>query len=278
MAVVNASPDSFSDPGSTKDLRSQLLRLHDVLDQGADIIDIGGQSAITGVPEISPSEEIERLNGVLEQALVHPSSPIISIDTYKPEVAHKVLELGAHIINDISGLLDEQLAELVAHHRSAYVLMHNRGKPKQRLTSPTLYESVIDDVMSFFEEKLRLLTSYGVAEEQIILDPGPDFSKTPQQTLVVLNGISRIRQFGRPVLFAVSRKDFVGVVTGKKPTDRLAGTLGAVSWLTERCPESIIRAHDVSELRDFFQVRMALEDPSLIGEDRLLDRELWRST
>lgn len=278
MAVVNASPDSFSDPRKTKNLKAQLDHLTAVLDLGAEIIDFGGQSAITGVPEISPTQELERLQLLLEPALMHPGSPIISIDTYKYEVAQRVLDLGAHIINDISGLLDERLAELVAQYQVGYVLMHNRGRPKQRVTSATLYESVIDDVLSFFDEKIRFLTSYGVSEDQIILDPGPDFSKTPQQTLVVLSNVSRLRQFGRPLLFAVSRKDFIGVITRKPPSDRLAGTLGAVGWLSERNPECIIRAHDVGELRDYLEVRRSLHDPSTVGKDQLLDRSLWRST
>lgn len=276
FAVVNASPDSFSDPSQTRDLKSRLTRLEEVIREGADVIDIGGQSAITGVPEIDPLEEIERVSPVLEQAR-RSFRGAISIDTYKPDVARHVLANGADIINDVSGLAFPETAEAVASSGASYVLMHNRGRPKQRLTSSDLYTNVVDDVLQFFDEKLSLLQRLGLRENQIILDPGPDFSKTPRQTLDVLHHVDRITTLGFPVLLALSRKDFIGVVTNRPPDERDGGTFGALSRMIDKSPNCLLRVHDVGRTKDFLDVRDAIDDPALVEPDALLPVDLRRT-
>ena len=274
MGIVNATPDSFSDAGEhqTVDDRVALGRGHAA--DGAQVVDIGGQSGITGVSEIDPSEEIARVLPVVD-GLRRESTVLTSVDTYKPAVVRAVLGAGASIINDVSGLLYPGVAEICAEHRSALVLMHNRSRPKERLTDPHLYTDVVDDVVSFIDEKMRLSVSLGVDEESIILDPGPDFSKTPFQTIETLRAIDRVLAFGRPVLLALSRKDFVGALTRRSPRDRLAGTLAAIGSLLEH-PGLILRVHDVAPVADYLRVADALAGRTPVVPDLELPVELRR--
>lgn len=277
MAVINATPDSFSDAGQYATVEARMARTREVLEQGADILDIGGQSAITGVPEISEEEEIERITPVI-QWVVENTSAIISIDTYRPKVATAALEAGAHIINDISGLLHRELADVVAHHQAGYVLMHNRGRPKVRLTDANLYDDVVEDVVSFMDERLSWLHAAGVQTTQVVIDPGPDFAKTPAQTVDVLRHINRLLQYGQPVLFPVSRKDFIGAITGRPPRERLSGTLAAIAHTLTMTRASIYRVHDIQEVRNFIDVWDVLQGHQELGAEVLLDRALWRAT
>ena len=277
MAVINATPDSFSDAGQYATVEARMARTREVLEQGADILDIGGQSAITGVPEISEEEEIERITPVI-QWVVENTSAIISIDTYRPKVATAALEAGAHIINDISGLLHRELADVVAHHQAGYVLMHNRGRPKVRLTDANLYDDVVEDVVSFMDERLSWLHAAGVQTTQVVIDPGPDFAKTPAQTVDVLRHINRLLQYGQPVLFPVSRKDFIGAITGRPPRERLSGTLAAIAHTLTMTRSGIYRVHDIQEVRNFIDVWDVLQGHQELGAEVLLDRALWRAT
>lgn len=276
MAVVNATPDSFSDAGQFTTPESRMARVREVIEQGADILDIGGQSAITGVPEISESEEIERITPLVQWSTAHTST-LVSVDTYRPAVARAALEAGAHVINDISGLLHHELAAVLAEYRAGYVLMHNRGRPKVRLTDPNLYEDVTADVLGFFDEKIEALVTAGVSRQQIILDPGPDFAKTPAQTVQVLRHVGRLTEYRRPLLFPVSRKDFIGAITGRPPRERLAGTLAAIAHTLTVSRAGIYRVHDVREVRDFLDVWDVLQGVRELADDTLLDRSLWRT-
>ncbi|MBJ7293647.1 MAG: dihydropteroate synthase [Ilumatobacteraceae bacterium] len=276
MAVINATPDSFSDAGEYATLEARMQRAREVVAAGADILDVGGQSAITGVPEISEAEEIDRISPVIEWIAAN-TSVLISVDTYRPLVAQAALKCGAHIINDISGLLYEEVARIVASHDAGYILMHNRGRPKVRLTDANLYDDVTQDVLSFFKEKLVALQGLGVEQQHVILDPGPDFSKTPSQTVEVLRALGQITDLGRPVLLPVSRKDFIGAITGKPPRQRLSGTLAAIAHSLTITRSGIYRVHDIGEVRDFLDVWDVLNNHSQIDADALLDRSLWRS-
>jgi dihydropteroate synthase len=277
MAVVNATPDSFSDAGQYSTVEARMERTKEVLDQGADILDIGGQSAITGVPEISEDEEIERITPVIEWVTANTHA-IISIDTYRPKVAAAALSAGAHIINDISGLLHRELADVVAQHKAGYVLMHNRGRPKVRLTDANLYEDVVADVVSFMDERIEWLHTAGVTTEQLVIDPGPDFAKTPAQTVQVLQHINQLLTYGQPVLFPVSRKDFIGAITGRPPRERLSGTLAAIAHTLTLTRSGIYRVHDIQEVRNFIDVWDVLQGHQELGAEVLLDRNLWRAT
>lgn len=276
MAVINATPDSFSDAGKYATVEARMERTQEVLEQGADILDIGGQSAITGVPEISEEEEIERITPVIEWVAANTTA-IMSIDTYRPKVAAAALHAGAHIINDISGLMHEELAQIVASHNAGYILMHNRGRPKVRLTDANLYEDVVADVLEFMDNRLSTLAAAGVSRQQIILDPGPDFAKTPAQTVEVLRRIGALLDYRRPVLFPVSRKDFIGAITGRPPRERLAGTLAAIAHTLTLTRSGIYRVHDIADVRNFLDVWDVLQGHKDISSDALLDRSLWRA-
>jgi dihydropteroate synthase len=276
MAVINATPDSFSDAGKYSTLEARMERTQEVLDQGADVLDVGGQSAITGVPEISEQEEIDRITPVIEW-IVANSKAIISVDTYRPAVARAALVAGAHIINDISGLLHPELANVVHEFDAGYVLMHNRGRPKVRLTEPNMYEDVVTDVLDFMDDRFEMLTAAGVSRQQVIVDPGPDFSKTPAQTVDVLKRLGQLLEYRRPVLLPVSRKDFIGAITGRPPRERLAGTLAAIAHTLTLTRSGIYRVHDIQEVRNFLDVWDVLQGETELDPAKLLDPALWRA-
>jgi dihydropteroate synthase len=256
MGIVNASPDSFSDPGAYPDLDARVERASELIAQGADIIDVGGESATTRRPAIGAAEEIERVVPLVTR-LVDELGAVVSVDTYKPAVAQAAVDAGAVIVNDVSGLRDPELADVCAATRAALVLMHTRAAPKQRLQDPDLYDDVFADVAAFLAERMAVARARGVRAEQIVLDPGPDFAKTPAQTIAVLRRLDELHALGRPLLLAVSRKDFVGALTGRGPRERLAGTLAAIGSGVD-AGAHILRVHDVDQVADFLRVRAAL--------------------
>ncbi|MDQ3850044.1 MAG: dihydropteroate synthase, partial [Actinomycetota bacterium] len=225
MGIVNATPDSFSDAGLYPTLADRLQRARELLEEGADLLDIGGQSGITGTPEIAPAEEIERVVPLVE-AVAGGLDALVSVDTYKPAVAEAALAAGARMVNDVSGLRHPELASVCARFGAALVVMHNRSAPKQRLTDPALYgtDGPVVDVLAFLRQRTAEAIRRGVREESLVLDPGPDFAKTPAQTVDVLRRLDEVHALGRPVLLALSRKDFIGAITGRRPRERLAGT------------------------------------------------------
>lgn len=257
MGIVNASPDSFSDGGRYRSLADRLELARELIHAGADILDIGGESASTGQPPVDVAEEIERVVPLIER-VVGELGAMVSVDTYKPQVAAAAIEAGACIVNDVSGLRDPTLAQVCAQTGAALVLMHTRAAPKQRMQDPNLYEGVTDDVLAFLRERMAVAREAGVAEEQLILDPGPDFAKTPAQTVELLAELERLHELGRPLLMAISRKDFIGAITSRPPRERLAGTLAALSHGID-AGAHIFRVHDVAAASDFLAVRAALE-------------------
>ncbi|MGH2899116.1 MAG: dihydropteroate synthase, partial [Solirubrobacteraceae bacterium] len=216
MGIVNATPDSFSDAGAYPDLDARVTRARELLAAGADIIDVGGESGITLRPPVAAAEEIERVVPLVRR-IVAELGAIVSVDTYKPAVAEAAVAAGAVIVNDVSGLRDPALAGVCARTGAALVLMHTRATPKQRLQDPGRYDDVTADVLAFLAERMRIARDAGVRDEQLILDPGPDFAKTPAQTIALLRRLHELHELGRPLLLAVSRKDFVGALTGRTP-------------------------------------------------------------
>jgi dihydropteroate synthase len=249
MGVVNASPESFSDGGRYRTFQDQLSRVAEVVDAGADIVDIGGQSAITGQPELPPDEEAERVVPLVEWVRKTYPDVIVSVDTYKPPVARLVLAAGAHLINDVSGLLYPETAETCAQYGAGLVIMHTKALPKQRLQDAQAYYDVTDEVLAFLDAKIEQAVSLGVACESIIVDPGPDFAKTPHQTITLLRRIAEFRRFDRPLLLALSRKDFLGAILGKPPLARDAATIAAIAHIAA-VPGNIVRVHDVKAAID----------------------------
>jgi dihydropteroate synthase len=256
MGVLNASPDSFSDGARFQTLEQRVELAAELLGSGADILDIGGESASTDRPPVGVQEEIERVVPVVER-VVGELDAIVSIDTYKPAVARAAIAAGASILNDVSGLRNPELADVCSQTGAALVVMHTRAYPKQRMQDPNLYEDVTGDVLSFLQERIAVALKAGVAREQLIVDPGPDFAKTPAQTVELLAEVSRLHSLGCPLLMAISRKDFIGALTGRAPRERLAGTLAALGHGVEQGAH-IFRLHDIAAARDYLRVRAAL--------------------
>ncbi|MCU1601109.1 MAG: folP [Frankiales bacterium] len=267
MGVVNATTDSFSDGGRFPDLESRLGLVEELVAEGADLIDVGGQSAVTGVPELDVQVERDAAVSVIEAIAKRLPETVVSVDTYRPAVARAALEAGASIVNDISGLRDPELAGVAAEHGADLVVMHNRGVPKERLTDPYLYRNVVEDTMRFFDDRLRLVEELTGTVDNVVLDPGPDFSKTPFQTLVSLRAAAAYQSFGLPVLYPVSRKDFIGALSGRRPSERLGGTLATIGFLVDQGAR-LFRVHDVAQVRGYLTVQSALRgelevDPGL---------------
>lgn len=256
MGIVNASPDSFSEAGAYPDLDACVGRAGELIAQGADMIDVGGESGITLRPPVGVTEEIERVVPLISR-LVCDLGATVSVDTYKPVVAQAAIAAGAVMVNDVSGLRDPELADVCASTGAALVVMHTRAAPKQRLQDPEHYDDVFADVLGFLEQRIGIACDRGVADEQLVLDPGPDFAKTPAQTIAVLRRFGDLHALGRPLLLAASRKDFIGALTGRAPRERLPGTLAAIGCGVD-AGAHLLRVHDVAETADYLRVRAAL--------------------
>lgn len=274
MGIVNATPDSFSDGGVVRPLGDRVALAASLLRSGADVIDIGGESGVTNRPPVSPEVEIERVVPLIER-VAGELGALVSVDTYKPAVADAAIAAGAAIVNDVSGLFNPGLADICAQTGAGLVLTHTRAAPKQKLLDPGLDGRIVSDVHEFLEQRISLATDRGVSFEQLILDPGPDFGKTPWQTVQVLRALGDLREFGRPLLLAVSRKDFVGAITGRPPRERLGGTLAAVASGV-RAGAHILRVHDLEQVADFLAVDSVLAGRTEIERSAVLAEELRR--
>jgi len=274
MGVVNATPDSFSDDGAHRTVDQRVELAQSLLDAGADIIDDGGESGRTDQPPVEAEEEIERVVPLIER-VAGELGALVSVDTYKPSVAFAAIGAGAAIVNDISGLRDPELADVCAGTGAGLVLMHTRAAPKEKLLDPTLDGLVGADVKRFLRELISVAMAHGVSFEQLMLDPGPDFGKTPAQTVEVLHELSYLHAFERPLLLAVSRKDFVGAITGRPPRSRLAGTLAAVGHGVDMGAH-VLRVHDVAAVADYLAVRSALTGEATVDRELRLATELRR--
>jgi dihydropteroate synthase len=273
MGVVNASPDSFSDDGSARTLERQARLARELVEAGADMLDVGGESARTDIPPVPVQEEIERVVPLIER-IATTIETVVSVDTYKPAVAAAAIAAGATIVNDVSGLPDPELARVCAQTGAALVLMHTGAAPKQRLQDPELYgDDITGEVLRFLRERIELATAAGVAREQLIVDPGPDFAKTPAQTIALLRETERLHELERPLLMAISRKDFIGALTARAPRERSAGTLAALAHGVD-AGAHIFRLHDIAAASDYLAVRAALTGASAPRRDLALAEEL----
>lgn len=259
MGIVNAGPDSFSDAERARTLDEQVTRALELVAQGADLIDVGAESGVTYTPVTAAQVERDRLLPLVTRLVAE--GIVVSVDTWKPEVAEAVLDAGAHMVNDVSGLRDVRLAELCAACGAALVLMHTRAAPK-RVHFADYGGDVVGDVVGLLDELAGVARGAGVADEQLVLDPGPDFAKTPAESVEVLQAMDRLTALGRPVLLALSNKYFLGAITGRPPGERLAATLAAVGEGVD-AGGAILRVHDVGAVRDFLTVRRVLrrEEP-----------------
>lgn len=264
MGIVNLGNDSVADSRSLRTLDAQLEFAMRQRGDGAQILDVGVQSGRTDTPIISEDEEIERLVPLV--TALAKEGVVVSVDIWRPRVAQAALQAGAAMINDVSGLLDPALADAVARFGAALVVMHTRAGPKVEHFPG--YDDPMADVIELLEQRIELAVDHGVDRAQIIVDPGLDFAKTPAESISVLRRLAELHRLERPILLAVSRKYFIGMLTGNGPEKRLAGTLAAVEFGVSAGAQ-IVRVHDVAEVVEFLRTRAALSEdaaPELRGD------------
>lgn len=252
MGVLNVTPDSFSDGGHYHDPAIALRQARQMIEEGADIIDIGGESTRPGAQPVHEEEELARIIPVVE-ALARDPRAIISVDTRKAAVAGEALKKGAHIINDVSGLADPAMARVVAQQGAGLVIMHMQGEPAHMQDAPQ-YADVVGEITSFLCDRIRIAVDSGMNAGCIVVDPGIGFGKNLEHNLALLRTIPELeRVCGRPVLVGVSRKRMIGAITGREIPDRLAGSLAAATYALMNGAR-IIRVHDVKESCDAARV------------------------
>jgi len=255
MGVVNVTPDSFSDGGLFLDAEAAIAHGKELARDGADILDVGGESTRPGADAVSPEEEVARTEPVVQE--LGKSGAEISIDTSKLAVAEAALDAGAAIVNDVTALRgDPEIAELVAARGAGLVLMHMRGDPRTMQVEP-VYDDVVEEVKAFLAERTEAAVAAGVAEERIWLDPGIGFGKTLEHNLELLRRLGELRELGRPLVVGTSRKSFIGKIDGSEVGDRLGGTIASSVLAAERGAE-VLRVHDVAACRQALAVAAAI--------------------
>ncbi|MEO0285602.1 MAG: dihydropteroate synthase [candidate division WOR-3 bacterium] len=254
MGILNVTPDSFYDGGKYNLIDRALRRAEEMLSEGADIIDIGGESTRPGSDPVSVHEEMERVLPVIEKLKDFPIP--ISIDTYKSEVAEEACKLGATIINDISGLqFDSRIAEIAKKYDTYLIIMHIKGTPKNMQKDPH-YEDVVSEIIEFLKKQSDYALEKGIPKDKIIIDPGIGFGKTLEHNLTILKNLDEFRKLNFPILIGHSRKSMIGALLGGvAPEERLFGTLGVSAYLISKRVD-IIRVHDV---KPHFELRKVLE-------------------
>lgn len=258
MAILNVTPDSFYDGGRYSALDAAVLRAEQAQAEGADILDIGGESTRPGADLVSEAEELERVIPIVK-ALVQRLKIPISVDTLRARVAEQALELGAELINDVSGLTaDANMARVAERFRAGVVVMHMRGTPRtmQQLTQ---YDSLMGDIYTQLALRLTWAEAQGISRDRILLDPGIGFAKSPEDNLVILRECGMLQELGCPVLIGASRKSFLQRVFGWSPDERLQGSVAAAVLAVERGAR-VVRVHDVRETVQALEVAHALQN------------------
>jgi len=244
MGILNITPDSFYDGNPKGNLTSWMQKAETMVADGATIIDVGGMSSRPGAPIVDPEEELNRILPVVKQLLKTFPETLISVDTFQAKVAHPVLDLGVHIINDISGgHLDSELWKIVGRYNAPYVLMHMQGKPETMQTAPT-YNDVVKDLLDYFDQRIEQARATGI--KQLIIDPGFGFGKTVEQNYKLLNHLSTFHFFDLPLLIGLSRKSMIYKVLETTPEHALNGTT-ALHMIALQQGTKILRVHDVKE-------------------------------
>jgi dihydropteroate synthase len=255
MGILNVTPDSFADGGRWNTTERALAHAEELIEQGADIIDVGGESSRPGAAPVSVDEEKQRVLPVIEALGARFAVPI-SIDTYKADVARAALDAGATIVNDISALSDAPMAALAAEREAGLVLMHMQGSPRDMQNDPW-YEDLLAEVLAYLRNATDRALAAGVQRERLAIDPGIGFGKTAAHNVELIRHLGRFAGLGFPVLIGVSRKNFIGRLTGQEITDRLHGTIAAVTAAL-LCGARIVRVHDVAPTRDAARVAEAI--------------------
>ncbi len=255
MGVLNVTPDSFSDGGDYFEESDARKRFKEMMDEGADIIDVGAESSRPGSVSITVEEELKRLKKVFP--LFEKSSVPVSIDTYKSEVAEVSLSKGAKIVNDISALrMDSKMIDVVRNYDSKVILMHIKGTPENMQEKP-YYDNVMKEIGEFFEERVEFCLSNGISEDKIILDPGIGFGKRQIDNLTILSNLQEFTSYGFPILIGTSRKSFIGRITGEEAKERLDGSIATAVYSYLK-GASIFRVHDIRQTKNAFSVISAI--------------------
>jgi dihydropteroate synthase len=245
MGVLNVTPDSFSDGGKFLDFQDAVEQALIMAEQGADIIDVGGESTRPGADSIHVDEELRRVIPVIKEIVKKTDIPI-SIDTYKSEVAAQALDAGAVMINDISALrFDPEMKTVVFKYDVPVVLMHIQGTPKNMQDNPT-YDNVIQEISDYLGESIQMAEDFGIAKDKIIIDPGIGFGKRLEDNLEILKKLNKLNSLGKPILVGLSRKSFIGKVLDLPLDERLEGSLAALAVAIQNGAK-ILRVHDVKE-------------------------------
>ncbi|MBI5805578.1 dihydropteroate synthase [candidate division TA06 bacterium] len=262
MGILNVTPDSFSDGGRYLDPKTAVEQGLRMAEEGADIIDIGGESTRPGAQKISLDEELQRVLTVIEQLASKLKLPV-SIDTYKSQVAKAALEAGASIVNDISGLnFDPEMARTVSAYKAGLVLMHIKGTPENMQTDPK-YDDLLDEVGSYLKSSIKMAAEAGIKHETMAIDPGIGFGKTVEHNLSLIKNLEYFKRFNCPIVAGVSRKSFIGKLNNDIPADqRLPGSLAA-ALLAVQNGASVIRCHDVRETVQVLTVYRAIKTENL---------------
>ncbi len=259
MGILNLTPDSFSGDGIHEDTGRAVETAVRMVEEGADIIDVGGESTRPGSAPVAAAEEIKRVTPVIKKLAAKIDVPV-SIDTRKRDVALAALDNGASMINDISGLeADEDMAQLASQYDADVVIMHMKGTPETMQESPA-YDDLIEEVISKLSQLVGRAEEKGVKRGNIIIDPGMGFGKTLEHNLEILNNLSRFKVLGKPILVGPSRKSFIGAILGVAPQERIFGTAASVA-LAIRNGADIIRVHDVKEIKQVAEVADAIVRP-----------------
>ncbi|HOJ52324.1 MAG TPA: dihydropteroate synthase [Syntrophales bacterium] len=257
MGILNCTPDSFSDGGKYREKNRAIERAFEMVEEGADLVDVGGESSRPGADPVTAEEEMRRTIPVIEEMADRLPVPI-SIDTTKASVARAALEAGAEIVNDISALtLDEEMVKVVAEKKAGVVLMHMRGRPQTMQAGEITYEDVVGDIVSYLRARFEVLRRAGIDPEQVACDPGIGFGKTVEHNYTLLRRLLEFRVLGRPIVIGVSRKSLIGAVTGEGPEGRLEGTAAAVTAAVLG-GAAIVRVHDVKEMKKVVAVADAV--------------------
>jgi len=256
MGILNVTPDSFSDGGLYFNKEKAIAQGLRMVKEGADFIDIGGESTRPGSKPLSLEEELSRVIPVIESLLKEVDIPI-SIDTYKSKVAQKAMEAGAEIINDISGLnFDPDLAKVAAKQNAPLILMHIRGNP-ETMQKDVHYDSLFSEILQYLKDSIQKAENAGLDNEQIIIDPGIGFGKTLEDNLLIIKNLSEFRVLGKPILLGTSRKSFIGKILNAEVEDRLEGTLSSIA-IGVLNGAHIIRCHDVLQAKKAIAIADAI--------------------
>jgi dihydropteroate synthase len=266
MGILNVTPDSFYDGGKYLDVQTAVDRAHQMVAEGADIIDVGGQSSRPGSDPISEAEEASRVLPVV-RAVAESVPALISVDTYRAAIARAALDAGAHLINDISGLrFDPGLLQAVAARQAPLILMHMQGMPRTMQLNPT-YDALIDEVFAFLQARLGAARAGGMATERLLIDPGIGFGKGARHNLELLRKLHHFHALGQPIVIGTSRKSFIGLILGAEVHERLEGTAATVAAAIVQGAD-IVRVHDVLEMARVARMIDAMVRPRFSAQAR----------